>query len=338
MKLDRRQFLKSAAVLGGASLLGIGAGCSSTSASTSASSASTSSASGEAAQGGSDGLVASFMLLSDTHLKVGDDEANTHFSNALAEIATYDPVPDAITIIGDITNDGYQEEYDLMRELVDASPFTLDDFIFAIGNHDQWSDDEEDLSTFAPFHERFIASTGVPGLYYDKTVAGQHFIVLGPDELHDDWSRFQFTDEQLAWLDALMTQDEAAGKFPFVLCHEPMNETVTGTHENEWGYDASITADADDLMAVLEKHPRSAYITGHTHIYPGVDATNPARPVFVNDGSCARSYFSLESIAERGLVSDGMLMKVYADHLEFSARNFTAQTWDETISVPFDRS
>ena len=60
--------------------------------------------------------------------------------------------------------------------------------------------------------------------------------------------------------------------------------------------------------------------------------------IFVNDGSCARSYRSLAGTGPRELVSDGVRMDVYNDHLDIWLRNFTTLEWENSpISVKLSR-
>lgn len=327
MTINRRAFLKLSAAVAGASALGVATGCSADSAANTNQPAALST-----------DRLASFVLLSDTHVNEDDELSAERFTEVLRQIADFEVQPDSIFIVGDITNAGRQAQWDLLWKLIDESPFARANFTFACGNHDQLviEDTEEE---YAQYRQRFVDNTGVPSLYYQKEIAGQHFIMLGPDEpLPNNWSQFEITDTQLEWLDGKLTANDKKGVVSYVMCHEPIDNTVTGTLEGQWGKGNSFRDHGEGLLAVMKKHPHSVLVTGHSHIFPGVTADDPSLPIFVNTGSAYRSYYSLESARRGELVFDGAQMHVFSDHLEFNIRNFSTNAWEgDTIVVSLDR-
>lgn len=342
--ITRRNFIRLAALTSASAALTASgcAGASSTSASSTESAASTSESEPASAvtestastSSPSTEALATFMLMSDVHINSGSDTEIARFRQALADVASFETRPNVIAVIGDLSDRGYAEEHELFKQVVQESDFSLDEMIIAMGNHDLWVvDDAENEALVAQQREDFVAAYNLPGLYYETQVAGQHVVVLGPDKFCSDWVRFDMTDEQLSWLDGILAADAAAGVHTYVFCHEPINNTVPGSEEGSWGSRNSFI-DYEKIDAVVSKYPQAVYLSGHTHVYPGIEASDASRPLYVNDGSCRSSY--KPGTNERG--SWGMHMTIYRDHLEFHVRDFENHQWlEEPITAYFDR-
>ena len=337
--ISRRTFLRMTAALGAGTLLGV-SGCTSLSASTCSSTANESdtpaysSTTPTDANDLSSGALATFMLMSDVHINNGNDDAIIRFRQALADITSLEQRPDAIAVIGDLSDQGYADEHDIFKQLVAESDFSLDNMIIAMGNHDLWVvDDPANEELVAQQRAAFVDTYNLPGLYYDTTVAGQHAVVLGPDKFCEDWVRFDMSDDQLNWLDGILKNDADAGVHTYVFCHEPINNTVYGSEDGSWGSRNSFY-DYCKIDDVVSRYPQAVFLSGHTHVYPGIKADDANRPIYVNDGSCARSYKPQTN--DRG--SWGMQMTVFNDHLEFRIRDFEGHQWlDEPLIALFDR-
>ena len=109
--ISRRTFLRMTAALGAGTLLGV-SGCTSLSASTCSSTANESdtpaysSTTPTDANDLSSGALATFMLMSDVHINNGNGDAIIRFRQALADIASLEQRPDAIAVIGDLSDQG----------------------------------------------------------------------------------------------------------------------------------------------------------------------------------------------------------------------------------------
>ena len=328
--ISRRSFLRIVAALGGAAALSA-TGCSPTAGSSGAASASA------GASKPSGALKARFFLMSDVHISSGGDAATVRFAQALADIDALGQRPDGIFVIGDLSDTGYAVEHEIFKQVIEESPFDLQkDFVIAMGNHDYWwAEDASDTAMTQKQKDDFIAAYNLPGLFYDTWVAGQHVVVLGPDvyDTRYSWVQFDLSVQQLNWLDRILADDAAQGIYTYVLCHEPIINTVYGSQEGSWGANNTFV-DSDKINAVVSKYPKCVFLTGHTHVYPGVEASDPTRPIFANDGSCGRSYKPGTNV--RG--SWGLQMLVFDDHLEFNIRDFEEHHWeDDSIIVPLNR-
>ncbi len=276
--------------------------------------------------------VAVFMLISDTHLGHDEVDCEERLADALTQIAEFERRPDTIVINGDITNGGHQEEYDQLRAIIDDSDFDFSsDFLFVCGNHDHYTGDDNSREAFDAMHERFTANTGAP-LYYDRMVADMHLICMGPDGLASRWDRFNITDEQVAWVEGLLEEDEKSATLSFVFCHEPLPDTVFGTEKGQWGYDASIE-NPEELRAMLERHPSTVFVTGHTHVIPDARRATKASPTYVNEGSCGFGYDPRAGFDPEHPLSNGMEAAVYDDRIEFRVRDFIEATWGQPTVI-----
>ena len=333
-QLSRRSFVRILAAASGATALSFMAGC--------ASSAASSSSVAASSESFDSNMIASFAVISDIHINPDNETSLQRFRDALKDIASYEPKVSGLLLIGDQVDSGIQAEYDLFKSIVAGSPFSLDDMTIACGNHEYYSHEGSEIEVFHALNERFATNYGVPGIYYDTYVAGLHFIVLGNDKDHDDWpvGVFQFSDTQINWLNSLLKKDYENGITSFVMCHQPIPGTVNGCFEGQWGWNNSMgDYDANRLLDTISAYPGTVLLTGHTHMFPAVaDDTSGTNSIFVNDGSCARSYRSLAGTGPRELVSDGVRMDVYNDHLDIWLRNFTTLEWENSpISVKLSR-
>ena len=337
-QLTRRQFIALATAAGGVSVLTASTGCRLSQPET-ADDAQASSADATESQldtapepDSQAEPLAVFMLISDTHLGRGSVDCEGRLTNALAQIAGFERRPDAIIVNGDITDGGEQEEYDALRAIIDASDFEFDtDFAFICGNHDQWTGDDNSQEAYGAMHERFTANCGVP-LYYDRVVCGVHLICMGPDGPCSHWDRFNITDEQVAWVEGLLEEDEKDGIPSFVFCHEPIPETVFGTDRGQWGHQASIE-NPDELRTMLERHPATVFVTGHTHVIPDVRHKAETSPIYVNEGSCGFGYDPRTSYDPDHPLSNGMEAAVFDDRIEFRVRDFLEASWGQPTVI-----
>ncbi len=160
---------------------------------------------------------------------------------AVAHVNGLDPQPDLVVVTGDLTDEGTLDQYGNLAELLAplAAPYVL-----LPGNHDLPANLAEVLPQ--------IVGSGWPcGLdvgplrlvLLDSSVAGEPSGHIGAD--------------QLVWLE---TELAGTTKPTIVAVHHPPH--VTGLqHMDAMGLD-----DADDLGAVIERHPHVVrVISGHLH-------------------------------------------------------------------------
>jgi hypothetical protein len=82
---------------------------------------------------------------------------------------------------GDFVEYPDQADYDIATSIVSSSGYSTDFFIFAMGNHECYGSDYDLLRA------RFKSEFGLSGVYYEREVASQDFIVLGSDGYPNCW-------------------------------------------------------------------------------------------------------------------------------------------------------
>lgn len=156
-------------------------------------------------------------------------------------------------------------------------------------------------------------------LYYDQWIDGYHFIVLNSENSPKDMA--WLSQEQHDWLDEKLSEDESLSRPAFIMIHQALNYTHSGSmNYNGFG-------DQDEAMkAILAKHPETILITGHIHnpfgtaeIMNSVWGTLVDVPVFTGKGL-------------------GYEVYVYDTEVVFRARNHNTKEWmpDYDVIVELD--
>ncbi|MFI7431731.1 phosphodiesterase [Micromonospora sp. NPDC049836] len=186
--------------------------------------------------------------LSDPHLTTGPlaAEQATGLHRALGRALALRPRPDCVVITGDLVENGRPDEYVALREIIGRFPLPVH---LATGSHD---DRESLLDTFG----------GTPYLgggfsaYYHLDHPDATLVVLDSLAVGDDAGRLG--EDQLGWLDGVLA---GRPEVPAVVClhHPPVAVGIPAL-------DATRLTDADDLAAVLRRHPHVVRVAaGHLH-------------------------------------------------------------------------
>lgn len=258
----------------------------------------------------------SFIVISDTH--IGRNGAEDKNRVTLRYLLNQDSNPEAIFVVGDLTNNGHQEEYDLFKKIyTEELPDNFQRY-YCLGNHDRYNDKggkntrfqktlEQDLNQYIEIKDYPFILISMENSSYDKCYTKP--------------SR-QFLSEKLEY---------AAKKYPdkpiFVFFHMPVTNTVYGSYEiggkDSWG--------TDGLKDICEQYPQIIAFSGHSH-YPIGDERSIHQDKFtsINDGSIA--YSEIETGKSEGIhpegfndVIEGMIVNVDSNNNIYIHRYNTAQ-------------
>ncbi|MCH3956926.1 MAG: metallophosphoesterase [Olsenella sp.] len=334
MSLTRRQFLRAGAITcaSAAALAAVGA-ADPASASERGSALKSLSDASPVEEGTYGVLVSSMAVMSDTHVDDDAPDYDSNFENALDDVVQrWNPV-DSIVLNGDLTNNGYQYQYDILEQRAQAAGFSFPaSFTCVMGNHEQMGDGTHTQELVESLHANFLERTNAGSIYFDRYVGGSHVIALGPDEYvspNDVTSTdtFRLSSTQLSWISGLLDEDQSAGVPSFVFVHEPLTYTVTDSYPGGWGYENSLENDAD-LRSVIFSHPGAILFSGHTHSYPDV-AQRGGGNLFVGTGSVAYAYAQGETyLTDDGSYDSlGWLVRHHEQAVEFCMRDFLAHEW-----------
>lgn len=194
-----------------------------------------------------------FPVISDVHIMADSDHTLDKFTEKFNQLNSIFPDQDAFVTVGDLTDTGYEEEYDRFMEVYNKHIQSQAVSMFAIGNH-EYIDPSVDEA-----QKRYLKKTGMESMYYHKVVKGYHFIVLATE---DELTEGTFSKKQIKWLDEQLkiAYDDDPEKPIFVFHHQPIKGTVYGS---EWGFNEN----RDHFYDTLSKYPRVISFSGHTH-YP----------------------------------------------------------------------
>jgi predicted phosphodiesterase len=182
-------------------------------------------------------------IISDTHLV--DENSVEKVSRTLKALTSKNPV-DAIFVVGDITNNGQEKEYDQVVSVFN-NPENIPESVkiyYLMGNHDNHTGKKADEL----FKEKLKQD-----LHQYVVIKGYPFITIsmtGSRGQSYNEEAQQFLSEKLA---------EAARNFPkkpiFVFHHIPSLNTCYGS--TPWGQDV--------LTPILSRYPQAIVFAGHSH-------------------------------------------------------------------------
>jgi 3',5'-cyclic AMP phosphodiesterase CpdA len=191
--------------------------------------------------------------LSDVHLRANEPlmygrfEAPAALAAAVDHINRLDPRPDVVLATGDLTNDGLEDDYALLRRLLDrlAMPYYV-----IPGNHD----DRDRLR--ATFRDKGYLPAEGAFLHY--TVEDGDLRLIGLDTILPGEIGGGLCPERLRWLAERL--EERPDRPTLIFMHHP--PFATGIRF----MDATGFEGADDLERLVRRHPQVRQIVcGHIH-------------------------------------------------------------------------
>ncbi|MBP1916921.1 metallophosphoesterase family protein [Lederbergia galactosidilytica] len=204
--------------------------------------------------------ILEFFVISDFQLTVENKESHDKLRNALRKLKAIDSFPDALVVNGDMINDGKEESYQIVREIMEREFYPPNTF-FTIGNHEYFKNDGN-----RPSIERFLQFTGLEKLYYERTVEGFPFLFLGSESWGPIGAPTKdsavLSKEQLNWLAQTLKKYKTMKLPIFVFLHQPLPFTLAGT---DLPYYQNGVIQARELHEILSSYPQAILFSGHTH-------------------------------------------------------------------------
>lgn len=279
------------------------------------------------------GPLLSISVISDTHVDTGLSSKNgKKLKNALLDLKEINLKAEALCVVGDMTDHGNDDEYDLFMKILDSvdHPKTY----FVIGNHDiRWHD-----GGYKETYQRFLTKTKMPAGHYDEIIKGFHFIFLSTDQ--DLKDQANISDDQLNWLSAKLAEGADQNKPIFVFLHQSLANTSVGSYPGDGygtsGYPDGVVQDSQ-LRSLLAKYPQVIFLTGHTHAV--VD--HPKCTIFTSGFWCVNTATTFSTIPSDGYGSDngsqGLCLDIYPDKVLIKGRDFAKQEWpvNGQWTIPF---
>ena len=271
--------------------------------------------------------VVRFIASSDIHI-TSVDSTNAKRTKAVYEgIAAYFADPernsgyaglDAITIAGDITENGKPEEFEAAKAVLDAVIPAETKLVITMGNHDWNSQGNNSRASFESFFG--------PSMQ-DVKIGGYHFITVVDDK---GWNYSQAVVNEAEELIQAAIADTGPDKPVFVIEHIGNTGTAAGTciHAVQAGGNA-----IDTMNAMHEKYPNLVVFSGHSH-FPANDTFSIHQEHFtsINTGSL-KSVISILKVPDRYSQIQCHVVEIDAEgklrvrHWDGYKNGFVGDTW-----------
>lgn len=211
-----------------------------------------------------------FAVISDIH--VGRSDSKDKITRALKNIQKQSPLPDAIFVVGDITDYSKKSQYNGLIQLFNANVPSSIPVYYMLGNHDVGWVDGDPLTLY-------MNKLGQP-LHQYIDIKGFPFISISLTNMSATYGQ-----DEKDFLSAAL--EDASKKYPnhpiFVFTHIGVLNTVYGTKVSDgWG--------VDSFSSILSSYPQVIIFSGHSH-FPIGDPRSIHQKNFtsVNVGSTAYS-------------------------------------------------
>ncbi len=237
--------------------------------------------------------VVRFMVCSDTHISgrnVSQEKMASAINNAYA-IAQQNEnysVLDALMFVGDLTDNGEPEQFEIFKETIDTNMQDETKLLaIAAKNHDSWTYGKQSALSY-------VNDMTGNGSDFHVVINGFHFIGLSTSK--KDGQRYGLY--QRTWLRKQLK--EAANDDPnkpiFVCQHEHIRNTVYGSSNFEgWG--------VTDFKDIYKQYPQIVHFSGHSH-YPNNDPRSIYQKDYTAVGTGAINYMELTVDSDRSIHPD----------------------------------
>jgi len=243
-----------------------------------------------------------FAVISDIH--VGRPDSKDKIIKTLKNILNRSNQLDAIFVVGDLTDNAKESQYNGLIQLFDTYVPKSIPVYYMLGNHDQvWSDGDPEVLYLNKLQQPL-------NQYVD--IKGFPFITISVRSVNP---HYYYSQSETDFLSASL--ENASVRYPnspiFVFAHVGVTNTVYGTAWNEgWG--------TDTFASLLKKYPQVVIFSGHSHFPIGDPRSiHQANFTSVNLGSVA--YSEIESGFTEGehppgndLVTECIIVTVHENH------------------------
>ena len=270
------------------------------------------------AQASRDGVKARFFVGSDTH--IGRSGAQAKLANALDAFYQVDPEADGVLLVGDLTDNGREDQYKTLMDTINTSDLAGKVFL-SMGNHDHYSGG---MST-----ARFEEKTGQKASEV-RTFGNDEESPVTVVKLNPSIGGSNYTKDYAMLKEALEEANKADPTAPvIVIGHHGVKDTAYVT--NEWYGNYGEGTDKD-MVALMEQYPQVIHISGHSH-----STLEDARSIYQDDGftaiqdSTIGAYFENESGKVDPNTGKG---STYPDDREYSSQALRIDVLDDnTVKI-----
>ncbi len=259
-----------------------------------------------------DELIASFAVVSDVHVETNNPESYNNLNNVLQGIKAGENL-DAAIFTGDNVMNGQFLENVLFYSAVRAVKPAKENLV-VVGNHDLGNGAGDDVKSTDDFkaNNRLYLGRKLDNLYYYQVINGCYVICLATEQ--GDPVGSKMSDEQLAWLEDVLKEAQAADAPTLVFNHFPIRMLVE--------------RDANEFAALLNKYGVDLYVHGHIHDHLGADN------FYTWGGVNCVNLPRVTEITEYE-AGDGIVIEVYENEILVRGRDFASSEWIEGLEYRY---
>ncbi len=254
---------------------------------------------------------------------------------------------DALITVGDTTSRGNKVNWDYARLSFKKVPDFKGKTILTVGNHDCWSDGEDEYAS--GIGEYFSACKDLMGRelckpYFSTYINGYSFICLGNES--DMGCDADISDTQLKWLKEELEKATKDNKPAFVFCHQSLN----GRHglprtwdkkedPNRAPEEGGIGAKSDEVASILKSFKNVFYFSGHSHMGLSGEEMQQKKGYSTfqcEDGVHLINLPSLCCTNHHGVKNGlglGIRLEVYADRVVIRPKDYKFKRYVKSVNI-----
>ncbi len=295
-----------------------------------------------------DNLKLSAEIVSDVHLDIKHPNPQIPlylFCSALNSAKRNKS--DALITVGDTTSRGERVNWDYAREAFKKIPNCSKNIILIIGNHDCWSDGEDEYASgigeyYSACEELMGRKLSKP--YFSTYINGYSFICLGNES--DMGCDADISDEQIKWLKNELDIATQNRKPAFVFCHQSLNgrhglPRTWDKHEdpNRPPEEGGIGAKSDEIATLLKSYQNIFYFSGHSHMglcgekmqnkegYSTFQCEDGLHLINLPSLSCSNHH------GNKNGLGIGMHLEVYENKVVIRPKDYKCKRYIKTVSI-----
>lgn len=264
---------------------------------------------------------ATFSMISDLHL------ANKQF-HKIGKALSLTDCP-TLLIAGDLTNDGFAEQFARLKESIENMVPNKQIFSIA-GNHDFLfapETPEQDIG-YHTFQDYLLQRAKAHGTQIEMDESGAYAVdvdsvdVIGL-QCVTHGRRFVFPEgTQLKWLDQHLDKSDG---WHIIMCHAPLL-----THNLQRNEGTAYLSRDDELQKIIDIHNKIIFVSGHTHVSPNVkygcvEYIPETQNLYINTGSVVPTQLSGEPLMPADW-KDGVVMELFLYDTMLEVKTKSART------------
>lgn len=228
---------------------------------------------------------------------------------------------DCILLLGDMTNDGSQEEFRLFEDCLNETVPRIP--VYCVnGNHDLMTSMDE----YADYQKRTAHWESETQNICHASFHGIDMIGVNAGAL---WTRdtMRITPEQLESINSLLEQGDG---WKIVLCHTPLSRDMPVRN----GHLSKYLSRDKQLQEIVDEHEHVIFLSGHTHLSPNLDSgvvsfDSARHNLYVNCGSIRPTELGKEAALALPEWKEGNVveLRIMETALEIRMRTIHTRKW-----------